>query len=148
LLSAQSEYKSNNGSKELRDVALDKVHSDARRLLPMIQAKASSLPLLAEDIIISAGYDVKEETIRQKQQNAVMNTEISGTILATAVGGGPHNWQITQDQKAITTLEGTKQAHIFIPNLVVGQLYYVRNKKIPAKNEKFDWSDWIPIIVT
>jgi hypothetical protein len=147
LDTAETGVKSKTVTTATRNAAANTVHSDLRKILTMIQMAADANPAKAEDIIKGAGFDVKVVTIKQKQQNSVQNTEISGTILATADGTGPHSWQITQDKVNITNLDATKQAHTLIPNLTPGQIYYVRNKKIPNKNEKFDWSEWKEIRV-
>ena len=140
LDTAETGVKSKTVTTASRNAAANTVHSDLRKILTMVQTAADANP--AENLIKGAGFDVKVVTIKQKQQNSVQNTEISGTILATADGTGPHSWQISSDKAAITTLEATKQAHTLIPNLTPGQVYYVRNKKIPNKKEKFDWSEW------
>jgi hypothetical protein len=142
LDTAETGVKSKTVTTASRNAAANTVHSDLRKILTMVQTAADANPANAENLIKGAGFDVKVVTIKQKQQNSVQNTEISGTILATADGTGPHSWQISSDKAAITTLEATKQAHTLIPNLTPGQVYYVRNKKIPNKKEKFDWSEW------
>lgn len=144
---AETGVKSKTVTTATRNAAANTVHSDLRKIMTMVQTAADANPAKAEDIIKGAGFDVKVIIIKQKQQNSVQNTEISGTILATADGTGPHQWQITKDKITITTLESTKQAHTLIPNLIPGQVYYVRNKKIPTAKEKFDWSEWKEIMV-
>jgi len=143
----QTAVSSKTGTVTARDIPMNASHADLESIKKMVQLKADSNPASAEEIILSAGYGIKIVFIHQKQQNGAHNTDVSGTILAIANLTGPHMWQITQDEKTITTLDSTKQAHTLIPGLTPGQVYFVRNKKIPTKNETFDWSPWIMIRV-
>ena len=123
------------------------IYMPAARRKKLVQIKGDVNAVNAEDVILGAGYDVKIVFIKQQQQNGVQNTEISGTILATASGRGYHSWQISPDQKIITTLEPTSEAHTLIPGLTLGQIYYVRSKKINTKKKTYEWCPWMEIRV-
>ena len=144
---AETAQKSKTGTVTARDIAMNATHSDLRSIKVLVQAKCDANPINAEDIALGAGYDIKVVVIKQQQQNSVQDTEVPGTILATADGTGYHMWQITQDQKTITTLDSTSTAHTLIPNLTSGATYYVRSKKIATKKKTYAWGAWMEIKV-
>ncbi len=144
---AETAVHSKTGSVTARDIAMNAVHADLESIKKLVQIKGDANAINAEEVILGAGYDVKIVFIKQQQQNSVQNTEISGTILATADGRGYHSWQISPDEKTITTLEPTSEAHTLIPGLTLGQIYYVRSKKINTKKKTYEWCPWMEIRV-
>jgi len=146
LDNAQAAVKAKTGTTLARNTALENVHGDLRKIQTMVQTAADNNPKNAEDITKNAGFDFKIINIKQKQKNDARNTDVSGTVMLTADGQGAHEWQMSPDQKTITNLPATKQAHTLVSGLTPGQQYYFRNKKIPTKKQQFDWSDWKQLI--
>jgi hypothetical protein len=136
------------GASDARNAALNTVLADLRNMMTMVQSKADSSPANSETIIQGAGYDVKQTAIKQKQQNAAKNTNVSGTALITADATGAHEWQQSKDQIAIITLPSTSTAHTLVSGLIPGNIWFFRNRKIAKKGQAFDWSDWMKLMIT
>jgi hypothetical protein len=148
LIAAETAAKNKTpGATDARDVALNNVLSDLRSIMHLVQTKADATPSNAETIIMGAGYDVKSTGIKQKQGNTVKNTAISGTVALTADGAGAHEWQQSKDQITSISLPATSKANTTVSGLKPGDVWYFRSRKIAKKDEFFDWSPWIRIMV-
>lgn len=135
------------GAVQDRNTKIRIVKKDIDSIKSMVQIKADSDPANAESIVTGSGYDYKKIFIKQKQQNSVKRTAISGSYILLADGTGEHEWQITIDKVNIITLPATSTAHTLVANLTVKQTYFQRNRKIGKRGEVFDWSPWIEFFV-
>ena len=136
------------GSIDVRDTALNNVLNDLKSIMNIVQAKADESPANAKTIIMAAGYDVKKTGIKQKQQNDVRNTQVSGTIIVTAEGTGPHQWQKSKDKIELIDLPDTISPHTIVSGLKYGNVWYFRSRKIAADGERCDWCDWMEITIS
>lgn len=136
------------GSINTRDLALNSVMDRLRSIMHIIQTKADESPVNAKTIIMAAGYDVKKTGVKKPQQNDVRNTQVSGTVIITAEGTGPHQWQQSKDQITLINLPETVSAHTIVSGLKYGDEWYFRNRKITENGEEFNWSDWMKIIIS
>jgi len=107
--------------------------------------------LVRLDIIHSAGMSEKEQVRRQKNQFAVKNGDISGTVNLTAQGGAnAHEWQYTTDitdftaRVAATT---TTTASTKITNLKQTTKYAFFHKAIIAGADT-DWEGPVFLVIT
>jgi hypothetical protein len=104
-----------------------------------------------EAIILSAGFEIKQTTPRQKQVFSIEHGELSGSIvlLATGLDFGSHDWQYSlQDTQPVVwiSVASTTKATTTISNLEVGKRYYVRHRAI-LKDGPTDWEDALNIVV-
>jgi len=134
------------GSVQDRNAKIKIVKRDLESIKTMVQIKADSDPANAESMVTGTGFDYKKISNRQKQQNSVKRTDVSGTYVLLAEGRGEHEWQITSDKINITTLPATSTAHTSVSGLTVKQTYFQRNRKVGKNGEVFDWSSWIEFI--
>jgi hypothetical protein len=136
------------GATDARDAIMSTVIADLRSIMHLVQIKADTNPANAETIIMGAGYDVKGTSVKQKQQNAAKNSEVSGTVILTAEGTGAHEWQQSKDQVNIIHLPSTSRANTALSGLTPGEVWYFRNRKIANKNGQFNWSAWQRVMVS
>jgi hypothetical protein len=118
-----------------------------RSIRNKVQDKADSDTANAETIVISCDLHVKRIAIRQKQEDGAKAGAVSGSEILTAKDGGPHEWQISQDQIAITNLPATTTANTLVEDLTPGDKWFFRNRKILTKGRKGDWCAWIQFMV-
>lgn len=130
-----------------RNALIEKVKNDLRALRSDVQTAADNNTLQAEVIVKSAAMSVKAIAIHQKQKNAAKDGKVSGTIILTAEGGGMHEWQMSKDQTNIITLRATSKAKTIVPNLTIGDIWYVRNRPVLTNAQEGDWSQWIKVVV-
>jgi hypothetical protein len=135
------------GTADVRNASLSVLLNDLRSIMQMVQAVADKTPATAETIIIGAGCDVKRTAIRQKQNDTVRTGEVSGDVIITAKGAGPHEWQMSKDKVSIINVDATSGAKTTVNDLTPGDVWYFRNRPILKKGIKGDWSDWIIIRV-
>jgi hypothetical protein len=147
LVNAESAVKNRIGTSAARNAALATVMTDLRSLLYMVQLKADANLANAASIITAAGFAVKTAAIKQKQKNDALNTEVLGKVLLTAEGSGHHEWQMSKDKVAISSLPPTSVAHTFVSNLKTGDVWYFRNHKVNTPKITYNWSPWIELTV-
>ncbi len=147
LVNAESAVKNKTGTSAARNAALTTVMADLRSLLYMVQLKADANLANAASIITSAGFVVKTLAIKQKQKNDAKNTEVLGKVLLTAEGSGHHEWQMSKDKVAITSLPPTSVAHTYVSSLKTGDVWYFRNHKVNTPKVTYNWSPWIELVV-
>jgi len=135
------------GAVPVRDTALHAVIADLKNLMTMVQLKADSDTANAEAIIQNAGFDVKSTVVRQKQGNTAISDLVPGLVELTADGSGAHEWQMSKDQIAIVNLPATSVANTKVDNLVSGDEWYFRNRKIDTIGGGNPWSAWIKVRV-
>jgi len=136
------------GSINARDEALSNVMNDLKNIMSIVQAKADESPAKAKTIIMAAGYDVKKTGIKQKQHNDVRNTQVSGTIIVTAEGTGPHQWQKSKDKITLIDLPDTISPHTIVSGLKYSEVWYFRSRKIATNDEQSNWCDWMEITIS
>jgi len=131
----------------VRNAAMETVKADLRSLRNDVQVLADTKPAQAEVIAKNAGMNVKQISIQQKRANDAQNGDVSGTVVLTADGGGAHEWQMSKDQIAITTLPATSKAKTTVPDLTPGDTWYFRNRPILRNEQEGDWCPWIKVMV-
>ncbi len=132
---------------EARNAVMEQVKADIRSLRNDVQVVADATPAQAEVLAKSAGMNVKAISIRQKRVNDAYNGDVSGIIIVTAEGGGPHEWQMSKDQVAITNLPATSKAKTKVSNLTEGDIWFFRNRPILKNDVEGDWCEWIKVKV-
>ena len=135
------------GAVAKREAAFFVIKQDVELIRGMVQGIANTMPTLAATIIESAGYFVAATHGAQKRQNAAFNTEIPGTVLLTADGEGHHEWQMSKDMINTIGLPSTSTSKTTVPNLILGDVWYFRNKKVDTQKKTYNWCGWIPIII-
>ena len=135
------------GAANTRNQKLNTVVTDLNEIMAMVQTKANTDPANSATIIESAGYFVRGIGRGHKSINGAYNTEITGTVLLTAEGGGPHEWEMSKDQVAIITLPATRGNRTTVDNLNPGDVWYFRMKKTNSKKTKYNWPQWIMLKV-
>ena len=145
FVNAESAVLNKTGTVAARNAALVVVMTDLRGILSMVQAKADANPGNAAAIIGNAGFFVKGEGGAQKRQNAAFNSQLPGTVILTADGTGHHQWEMSKDQVAITTLPPTSTSKTTVSGLTFGDTWYFRSKKVDTKKKTYNWCAWIQL---
>ena len=109
----------------------------------MVQEKAQNNNASAISIIQGAGFFVHNNGGSHKRQNAAYNTQIPGTVIITADGGGHHEWEMSKDMVTITKLPATTSSQTKVIGLTLGDGWYFRGKKVDAKKKTYNWGPWI-----
>jgi len=148
LVTAEQSVKAHAlGAVATRDNALITVVTDLNEIMAMVQTKANANPTNSATIIASAGYFVRGTHGKDKSIDGAFNTEITGTVLLTGEGDGPHEWQMSKDQVTVTTLPSTRGNKTTVPNLNPGDVWYFRMKRTDSKKTKYNWPLWIMLKV-
>ena len=135
------------GAVGLRNAAYQTIKADLQLILAMVQGKANANLAIAEAIIGSVGFFVRNGNGKQKKQNAAFNTQILGTVTLTADGAGHHEWQMSKDMVTITSLPATTTSETHVSGLNTGDVWYFRNHKVNSKKTTYNWSPWIQLKV-
>ena len=135
------------GQTDNRDSTLLTTMNDLETLKSMVQSTAFANPEHAEEIIVSAGFYIKQPGGRHKLINAAYNTQLLGTVYLTADGLRAHEWQMTQDKINIISLPATPTATTYVHNLVPGQVYYFRMRRQCTRKVTYNWCEWIELII-
>ena len=148
FLSAEVQVKARvAGAVALREAAFLTLKQNIELVRAMVQGIANASPTLAASIIESAGFFVADTHGTQKRQNAAYNTEIPGMILVTSDGKGYHEWEMSKDMINIINLPSTSGSKTTVPNLIPGDTWYFRSKKVDTKKKTYNWCGWIIIKV-
>ena len=130
------------GAVGLRNAAYKTIKQDLSYMLIMVQAKADANPNIAVTIIGNAGFFVRTPRGGQKRINAAYNTQIPGTVIVTADGGGHTQWEMSKDMLAVTNLPSTNASKTTITGLTPGDVWYFRSKKVDTAKKTYNWSPW------
>jgi hypothetical protein len=131
----------------LRNAAFKTLKQDLGYIMSMVQSIADANPAIATVVIEACGFFVKPTHGRPARQNAAFNTQIPGTIMLTADGAGPHEWQMSKDMVDITTMPPTTTSKTIVEELNPGDVLYFRNKKFDTKARTYNWSSWQRLMV-
>jgi hypothetical protein len=131
------------GAVTQRDMAFTTLKQDLGEIMAMVQSKAKANPTLAVTIIEGAGFFVETHGGSHKRVNAAYNTQIPGTVIITADGGGHHQWEMSKDMVAITQLPPTSTSETTVAGLTPGDGWYFRGKKVDTKKKTYNWGPWI-----
>ena len=133
------------GAVGLRNDAFDTLKADLDLVLAMVKAKAKANLGIAVTIIESAGLFVVAKHGTQKRKNEAYNTQIPGTVIITADGGGHTQWEMSKDMVTITNLPSTNTSKTSVTDLTPGDVWYFRSKKVDTKKNTYNWSAWFPL---
>jgi hypothetical protein len=134
----------NNGTKTVpptvtiaaRDIELNKVQNNLRGLRDDVQGLADAQPTdIAEDIILTAGMKVKKQGAINKQDLAIKDGPVSGSVTAVAKGSdisrSAHDWWYSIDGgETWIPATPTIQATTVIEGLTRGTEVIVRHREI------------------
>ncbi len=130
------------GAVGLRNAAYKTLKQDLSYIEAMVQAKANANPTIAVTIIESAGLFVSSKGGSEKRKNEAFNTQIPGTVIITADGGGHTQWEMSKDMVAITNLPSTNTSKTTVTGLTPGDTWYFRSKKVDTHQKTYNWSPW------
>jgi hypothetical protein len=130
------------GAVGLRNDAFDTIKGDLDLVVAMVQAKAKTNPGITVTVIESAGLFVRTKGGNSKRKNEAYNTEIPGTVIITADGGGHTQWEMSKDMVTSTNLPSTNTSKTSVTGLTPGDVWYFRSKKVDTKKKTYNWSAW------
>jgi uncharacterized protein (DUF2126 family) len=139
------------GAVEIRDAKLRVLIEHLHALKTYVQQVANADHANAEAIITAAAMHVTKPKARAKQDLAVKQGKVSGTVTVTAKSGGPratYYWQHSTDEKTWTDLPDTMQARFTMTGLAVPMMHYFRNRILTPKGGKSDWGQIVSLMVT
>jgi hypothetical protein len=140
------------GTKGLMYLELKTLEISLKLLAAYVEANANIDTVNAENIIISAGMQVKKPSVRQPKIFSVKAGKIEGDAVlnSKAVKRGAYIYQMTADPKAASGWNEVYQGlHVkcLVAGLTLGQQYYFRVAVID-KNGKGAWSHSLSFIAT
>ena len=130
------------GAVETRDAKLRFVIDDLHTSRTYVEGIANMDPATAAATIRTAGFDVPKARSHTKQDFAVKQGAVSGSVILVAKAAGiraAYNWQSSLDQKVWADLPQTVQARLTVTGLAVGVLYYFRVCSV-TRAGRSDWS--------
>jgi len=149
LADAQSGFsaKPRTVSKAVRDKAVKTQKTDVTGIASAVQIMADADPTNAETIITEAGFGVKKIAKRGKQQNIVVQGEVSGSVYIYGAGRGAHNFRISLDGEIWIILLGSKDSRKYHDGLKPGTLYYFQTAKAQKDGLESAWSQTMSLMV-
>ena len=142
------------GAAQARDAAKQVVLNDMHALQGYVQTVADFNPAKAEEIIESAGFDVKIASPHSKDDFIATNTKVSGTVklavnVKKATEGtrrGFFKWQYSTDNMNWTEAPSTLRGSTNISKLTALTTYYFRYLVV-LKGGESSWSTSVSLIV-
>ena len=126
-----------------RDKCLETAKMNMRIVGGSVQQMADDDPENAEITIKEADFDVKEVSVRQKQQFKAEDGPEAHSVLLYGDGAGPHNWRTSLDGQTWVVLLGSKNARKILRNLTPKTYYYFQSSPMMNDGEEGVWSDTI-----
>ena len=134
-------------TKSDRNITLDAVKTDLRSLRADVQSLADASPKNALSIITDSGMSIKKESIRGKSVSTVKEDVAEGSVDLEGEGPGPHEFQMSIDNKTWIPLPSSRTRKTVVSNLTIGTLYYFQNRQMLTKGKKTAWTASISIRV-
>jgi hypothetical protein len=137
------------GAASQRDVELDVVHGDLKRLRTYVEVVANQHAADAEAVVASSGMSLKQSAGPSKPQFAVKQRKVSGSVRLEVLHPGPpssFDWQYSTDGVHWTEAGRTNKAKLDLSGLVPGTRYSFRFRTL-TKDVLSDWSDPLTLLV-
>jgi len=143
------------GSVAARNIAKKTLLNDVRLLLGYVQTIADANPVKAENIVESAGFDIKTIAPHNKNDFDVRNSGVSGTVklivnlkkITTGQGRYAFKWQLSNDGgKTAIDLPVTITATTMVNGLTPGTYEWFRYMVV-LKDGEHGWSEWEKVLV-
>jgi hypothetical protein len=138
-----------SGAVEIRNVKLQDLTQSLHTTRTYVEGIANADPSNAPATIKAAGLLVKKARAHTKQELAVKQGAIPGTVTILAKSAGTratYSWQWSLDDKAWTDLPQTLKARTSMVNLAVGVTHYFRFRVLD-KAGLGEWSDAVSLMV-
>jgi hypothetical protein len=126
-----------------RNIVKRMVENDLRALRSDVQILADASPANAISIITDAGMQVKNESVHGKRKSTAKDGDVTGSVILEGEGAGPHEFQISTDNKTWTLLPASRTEKTVVLNLVPGTVYYFQNRQMLTKGLKTAWTESI-----
>jgi len=137
------------GTVEIRDTKLRVLMDDLHTVKTYVEGIANVDAATAPATIRAAGLQVRKPTSHTKQDLAVKQGAVSGSVTLAAKAAGhraSYDWQWSLDQKVWTDVPQTLQSRTSIPGLAVATVHYFRYRAV-TKSGVADWSQLVSLIV-
>jgi len=138
------------GTVEARDVAMRALDESCHIAQTYVESIANADPGSATATIAAAGMTVRKARSSTKQQLAVKQGPISGSVTIVAKSAGSrsvYSWQFSLDQKSWTDLPQTIKAKTLVVGLQAGVVTYFRFRVL-NKAGLSDYSQVVSLHVT
>jgi hypothetical protein len=142
-----TETKPPTKTKADRNTALNVVKNDLRSLRSDVQALCDATPSNALQLIADSGMSVKKETLHSKSKGSAKDGEVLGSVELEGDGPGPHEFQMSTDNKTWIALPSSRTRKTVILGLTSGTLYYFQNRQMLTKGLKTAWTESITLRV-
>jgi len=130
-----------------RNAAKKVVENDLRSLRSDVQALADATPVNAVSIITDSGMSVKKESPHGKSKGSAKDGELIGSVELEGDGPGPHEFQMSTDNKTWIALPSSRTRKTIVVGLTSGTLYYFQNRQMLTKGLKTAWTESITLRV-
>ena len=130
-----------------RNTIWETVKNDLRTLRSDVQILANASPENAIEIIVNAGMKVKDEITHGKRKSSAKNGVATGSVDLVGEGAGPHEFQMSTDNKTWTPIPSSRTEKSIVLNLTPGTVYYFQNRRMLTKGVKTAWTESVSIRV-
>jgi hypothetical protein len=149
LSTTQTASKTNPPTKTTadRNTAWKLVKDDLRALKADVQILADANPANALEIIHDAGMKAKNEAIHEKRKSSAKAGLIAGTVDLVGEGPGPHDFQMSTDNKTWVPCESSRTQKLTVTNLTSGIVYYFQNRQLLTHGLRTAWTASVSVRV-
>src|SRR5208283_4994302 len=130
-----------------RNTSWDVVKAILRVLKSDVQILADASPENAIAIINDSGMKVKADTTPGKHKNTAKNGVAEGSVDLVGEGPGPHEFQMSTDNKTWIPCEPSRTQKLTVPNLTLGTLYYFQNRQMLTHGLRTAWTASVSVRV-
>jgi uncharacterized protein (DUF2126 family) len=137
------------GTVEIRDAKLRVLIDDLHTIKTYVEGIANADAATAPATIRAAGFLVRKAPSRTKQDLAVTQGAVSGSVIIAAKAAGKrasYDWQWSLDQKVWNDVAPTLQSRTSVSGLAVAVVHYFRYRAV-IRAGVADWSEPVSLIV-
>ncbi len=130
-----------------RNTVWNAAKADLRVLKADVQILADASPALAIEIIHDAGMNSKDESNAGKRKSSAKNGLIAGTVDLVGEGPGPHDFQMSTDNKTWVPCESSRTQKLLVTGLTSGTVYYFQNRQMLTHGLRTAWTASVSVRV-
>jgi hypothetical protein len=130
-----------------RNTAWTAVKADLRVLKADVQILVDNSPASALEIIHDAGMKEKGENNGGKRKSSAKNGTVEGTVDLVGEGPGPHDFQMSTDNKTWIPCESSRTQKLTVTGLTSGVVYYFQNRQMLTHGLRTAWTASVSVRV-
>jgi hypothetical protein len=130
-----------------RNTAWNAAKADLRVLKADVQILVDNSPANALEIIKDAGMKAKDENKAGKRKSSAKNGVVAGTVDLVGEGPGPHDFQMSTDNKTWIPCESSRTQKLTVIGLTSGVVYYFQNRQMLTHGVRTAWTASVSVRV-